>query len=185
MPGNGHNWHLRIIKIGLTPTRRHGGFCRRKKTLIFGVGHLIRGQFEGIQPHAMDGLLIVAAGVAPHQEPLLWDSHHERFDKTCHWLTRWTRLCRCGRHVALSKALAEFILQMPVIFPESSTSIEAARETFGRPGINIILPEITTTKPAPAESEAFVTLRVQPVGAPSRLGSSDKEYCVLAMHTGK
>ncbi len=41
-----------------------------------------------------------------------------------------------------------------------------------------------TTNPAPAESEAFVTLSVQPVGAPSRLGSSDKEYCVLAIQTG-
>src|ERR1051325_6627488 len=74
--------------------------------------------------------------------------------------------------------------QMPIIFPESSTSIEAARETLGRPGISIMLPEITTTKPAPAESDAFVTLRVQPVGAPRRLGSSESEYCVFATQTG-
>ena len=73
---------------------------------------------------------------------------------------------------------------MPTIFPESSTSIEAARETLDRPGMSIMLPEITTTKPAPAESDAFVTFRVQPVGAPRRLGSSDKEYCVFAMQTG-
>ena len=50
--------------------------------------------------------------------------------------------------------------------------------------MSIMLPEITTMKPAPAESEALLTLSVQPVGAPRRLGSSDKEYCVLAMHTG-
>jgi hypothetical protein len=42
--------------------------------------------------------------------------------------------------------------------PESSTSIEEARETFGRPGISIMLPEITTTKPAPAELD-FATVR--------------------------
>src|SRR5215470_2626651 len=83
------------------------------------------------------------------------------------------------------ESVSGFVFQMPLIFPESSTSIEAARETFGRPGINIILPEITTTKPAPAESEALVTLRVHLVGAPSRLGSSVNEYCVLAMQTGK
>jgi len=44
------------------------------------------------------------------------------------------------------------------------------RETFGRPGMSIMLPEITTTNPAAAESEALVTLSVQPVG---RQGASD------------
>ncbi len=33
---------------------------------------------------------------------------------------------------------------MPMIFPDASTSIEAAREIFGRPGISMMLPEITT-----------------------------------------
>ena len=42
----------------------------------------------------------------------------------------------------------------------------AAREIFGRPGISIMLPAMATTKPAPLERLASVTLRVQPVGAP-------------------
>src|SRR5437870_12603075 len=75
-------------------------------------------------------------------------------------------------------------LQMPVILPESSTSIDAARETLGSPGMSIMLPEITTTNPAPAESDALVTFRVQPLGAPSSLGLSDREYWVFAMQTG-
>src|SRR5712664_4338139 len=75
-------------------------------------------------------------------------------------------------------------LQTPMRAPESSTSMEEARDTLGRPGISIMLPAITTTNPAPAESEALVTLSVQPAGAPRRFGSSDKEYCVLAMQTG-
>jgi len=48
-------------------------------------------------------------------------------------------------------------LQTPMRTPESSTSMEEARETFGRPGMSIMLPAITTTNPAPAESEALVT----------------------------
>src|SRR5258708_8740780 len=75
-------------------------------------------------------------------------------------------------------------LQTPMRAPESSTSMEEAREIFGRPGISIMLPAITTTNPAPAESEALVTLSVQPAGAPRRFGSSDKQYCVLAIQTG-
>src|SRR6266481_4771438 len=87
---------------------------------------------------------------------------------------------RCGRRVFIARTP----LQTPMMAPESSTSMEDARETFGRPGMSIMLPEITTTNPAAAESEALVTLSVQPVGAPRRFGSSDKEYCVLAMQTG-
>jgi len=68
--------------------------------------------------------------------------------------------------------------------PESSTSIEEAREIFGSPGISIMLPEITTTNLAPADSEALVAFSVQPVGAPSFFGSSESEYCVFAMQTG-
>jgi hypothetical protein len=37
-------------------------------------------------------------------------------------------------------------------------------------------PEMTTINPAPAESDASVTRRVQPVGAPRTLGSSVNEY---------
>src|SRR2546423_2437310 len=76
------------------------------------------------------------------------------------------------------------ILYTPMISPFSFTSMLAARETFGRPGISIMFPEITTTNPAPAESEASVTFRFQPEGAPNNLGLSEKEYCVLAMQTG-
>jgi len=34
----------------------------------------------------------------------------------------------------------------PTISPEASTSISAARDTFGRPGISIMFPEMSTTK---------------------------------------
>jgi len=40
---------------------------------------------------------------------------------------------------------------MPVISPSASTSMPMAREALGKPGINIMLPEMTTRKPAPAE----------------------------------
>src|SRR5215831_16309373 len=99
---------------------------------------------------------------------------------------------RYSLHSALSMQRSSFypspndetLPQMPMILPESSTSIDAARETFGSPGISIMLPEIATTKPAPAESDAFVTLRVQPLGAPRSFGLSESEYCVFAIHTG-
>jgi hypothetical protein len=70
-----------------------------------------------------------------------------------------------------------------MISPESSTSMDSARDTLGRPGISIMLPAMATTKPAPAESHASVMFSVQPVGAPRHLGSSVREYCVYAMHT--
>src|ERR1051326_7509074 len=72
----------------------------------------------------------------------------------------------------------------PIISPLSFTSMPTARETFGNPGMSIMFPEITTTNPAPAESEASVTFSVQPVGAPRSLGLSLNEYCVLAIQTG-
>ena len=55
---------------------------------------------------------------------------------------------------------------------------------LGRPGIVMIEPQITTTKPAPAESRTSRTFIVNPSGAPSKEASSLKEYCVLAMQTG-
>ncbi len=61
----------------------------------------------------------------------------------------------------------------------------SARGSLGNPGISIMLPEIATTKPAPAESDASVIFNVHPVGAPISLGLSESEYCVLAMHTGR
>ena len=55
---------------------------------------------------------------------------------------------------------------------------------LGRPGIVMILPITTTTKPAPAESRSSRTVMVKPAGAASSDASSEKLYCVFAMHTG-
>src|SRR5215470_12087788 len=73
---------------------------------------------------------------------------------------------------------------MPVISPLAFTSTLAARETLGKPGISIMLPAMATMNPAPAERDASLMLSVHPVGAPSSLGLSENEYCVLAMQTG-
>jgi len=51
--------------------------------------------------------------------------------------------------------------------------------------MSIMLPAMGTRKPAPAERETSVMWSVQPVGAPSFFGSSEKEYCVLAMQMGR
>ena len=72
----------------------------------------------------------------------------------------------------------------PVIFPFSSTSIRSAAGDLGSPGIVMISPVSATTKPAPAETFRFRTVTVNPSGAPSRAGSSEKEYCVFAVQTG-
>src|SRR5436853_7022434 len=71
-------------------------------------------------------------------------------------------------------------LQMPVILPESSTSIDAARATLGSPGMSTMLPQMTTTNPAPADSDALVTFRVEPLGAPSSLVLADRACRVFA-----
>ena len=73
----------------------------------------------------------------------------------------------------------------PVILPFSSMSILSAAGRRGRPGMVIISPVSTTMKPAPAEILTFLTVTVKPSGAPSRVGSSEKLYCVLAMQTGR
>src|SRR5580692_7146540 len=72
----------------------------------------------------------------------------------------------------------------PNNLPSSFTSISNARGTFGNPGISIIFPATTTTKPAPDESIASVTCSSQPVGAPNAFGSSDSEYWVFATQIG-
>ncbi len=46
-------------------------------------------------------------------------------------------------------------------------------------------PQITTTKPAPADSLTSRTGTVWPVGAPRKFGSVEKDYWVLAMQTGR
>ena len=68
--------------------------------------------------------------------------------------------------------------------PSSVTSIFTAAGTFGRPGIVMMSPASATTKPAPALTFAARIVRVKSSGAPSFFGSSEKDYCVLAMHTG-
>ena len=51
-------------------------------------------------------------------------------------------------------------------------------------GMVMISPQITTTKPAPALSRTSRTGTECPVGAPRRVGSVEKEYCVFAMQIG-
>ena len=48
-----------------------------------------------------------------------------------------------------------------------------------------VWPNITEMKPAPADRRTSRTGKSNPVGAPRWLGSVVKEYCVLAMHTGR
>ena len=61
----------------------------------------------------------------------------------------------------------------------------SAAGRLGKPGITITSPVRHTRNPAPLATRISVTLIVKPVGAPSNAGLSDKEYCVLAIHTGK
>ena len=61
----------------------------------------------------------------------------------------------------------------------------SAAGTSGRPGMRIIAPVMGTTKPAPAATSTSRTVRVKPVGRPSRVSSSDKLFWVLAMQMGK
>ena len=72
----------------------------------------------------------------------------------------------------------------PLIRPFSSTSIRSAAGTFGNPGMVMISPVRATRKPAPADTFRFRTVTVKPRGAPSREGSSEKLYWVLAMQMG-
>ena len=72
-----------------------------------------------------------------------------------------------------------------MISPLESTSMFMARVALGRLGMSIIAPEVATRNPAPAESDISVTRSVQPVGAPILFGSSESEYWVFAMQTGK
>ena len=49
----------------------------------------------------------------------------------------------------------------------------------------MMLPQMTTTKPAPAARRTSRTSIVKPVGAPVSLALSLKLYWVLAMQTGR
>ena len=59
---------------------------------------------------------------------------------------------------------------VPTILPSLSMSILTAAGRFGNPGILIILPEIATKNPAPADGIRSLILTVKPLGRPSRVG---------------
>ena len=63
-------------------------------------------------------------------------------------------------------------------------SILSAEGTFGRPGMVMTSPQITTTNSAPAASRTSRTLTVWPLGAPRSCGSVENEYWVFATQTG-
>ena len=48
----------------------------------------------------------------------------------------------------------------------------------------MMFPANATTNPAPRESRTSRMVTVKPSGAPVSFWLSEKEYCVLAMHTG-
>src|SRR6478735_8262716 len=54
----------------------------------------------------------------------------------------------------------------------------------GEPGIVMMSPARATTNPAPADGVTSRTVILNPVGRPSLVGSSEKEYWFLAMQTG-
>jgi len=71
------------------------------------------------------------------------------------------------------------------MFPYSSTSMLNAAGFFESPGISIISPQIATTKPAPANKRASVTVKVHPFGTPTSFGLSLIEFGVFAIQTGR
>ena len=54
----------------------------------------------------------------------------------------------------------------------------------GKPGILIILPVIGIKKPAPAAISISRMVMIKSFGRPNKTGLSDKDFWVLAMHTG-
>ena len=72
-----------------------------------------------------------------------------------------------------------------MMVPSSARSMREADGSFGSPGMVMMSPQTTTTNPAPADSRTSRTCSSWPEGAPSSVGSVEKEYCVLAMHTGR
>lgn len=59
----------------------------------------------------------------------------------------------------------------PITCPVGSTSMRLAAGSAGKPGMVIISPHSTRTKPAPAASCTSETGRVNPLGAPFKPGS--------------
>jgi hypothetical protein len=73
MPGNSGDRLLGMIEVGVLPEwRRHGGGCG-EEARVFAVGHLSRGEKEGIDPDAVDGAFAVLARVGTHQKPGGWN----------------------------------------------------------------------------------------------------------------
>ena len=70
------------------------------------------------------------------------------------------------------------------MFPFSSISILSAAGTLGSPGIVNIFPVIITINSAPAFKITSCTCILNGSKHSKFLGSSEKEYCVLAMQTG-
>ena len=62
--------------------------------------------------------------------------------------------------------------------------MRSAAGDLGRPGIVRMSPVSTTMKPAPADTFTFLMVTVKPSGAPSLVGSSEKDYWVLATQMG-
>jgi len=61
----------------------------------------------------------------------------------------------------------------------------SAAGTFGSPGIVIIAPQTTTINSAPEDNLTSLIGRTCPDGAPFKLGSVEKLYCVFAIQIGK
>ena len=92
---------------------------------------------------------------------------------------------RCPQGQRLLCFIGLFYQNRPVILPSASTSMFTAAGFLGRPGMVMMLPQMTTTKPAPAARRTSRTSMVKPVGAPVSLALSLKLYWVLAMQTGR
>lgn len=58
----------------LQERRREFCFTAQKKRIV-GVGDLMGGELEGVDPDAMNGALVVLACVGAHQEPAGGDRH--------------------------------------------------------------------------------------------------------------
>src|SRR5437660_7527869 len=72
----------------------------------------------------------------------------------------------------------------PSIVPSEWRRMLSAAGVLPSPGMVMISPASATTNPAPAEGRMSRTCSVKPVGAPSLVASSEKEYCVFAMQPG-
>jgi hypothetical protein len=60
-----------------------------------------------------------------------------------------------------------------------------AAGTFGSPGIVITFPVLTTINPAPPLNSTDLTVILNGSFIINFFGSSDNEYCVFAIHTGR